>query len=88
MCSAHRTCFQGTYVDGAAQHRASVQGLPEDVEEVVGGLLGLVHLAHAPGEVLHGLQSAASLQRLIAPVQPETKRTVNPSGTTLPFTLG
>lgn len=61
------------YINRAAHHGASVQGLLHDREQVVWSVLGFVHLAHAAGEVLHGLHGAAALQGLVAAVKPETK---------------
>jgi len=56
------------YVDGAAHHGASVQGLIHDGEQVVRSVLGLVVFTDAAGEILHGLHGAAALQRLVAAV--------------------
>ena len=59
-----------THVDGAAHEGAPLQGLLHDLIELLGGLLHLVELGHAPGEVLHGLRGVASLQGLVGAVEP------------------
>lgn len=58
-----------SYVNGAAQHGTSIQRLLQDDEKVCGSFLCLVCFSDSTGEVLHGLQGAASLQSLIAAVQ-------------------
>ena len=67
----------GLYIDRASHHGAFVQGLLHDVEQIVRGFLGVVHFCHTTGEILHGLQSAAALQGLVAPMQSETNRKNN-----------
>ncbi len=59
------------YIDGASKHRSSLHSFLEDEEEVCGGVLRLVHLAHAAREVLHRLHGASSFQGFIAAIQPE-----------------
>lgn len=66
-----RSVCSGVYVDRAAHHGASVQGLLQDGEQVVRSLCCIVHLADAAGEILHGLQCGAALQGLVAAVQSE-----------------
>lgn len=48
-----------TDIDGAAKQRAPVQSLADDLIEVPGGIPQLVHLCHAPREVLEPLGGAA-----------------------------
>jgi len=65
------TSLLTTHIDGAAHQRASLQGLPHDLEELFGRLGQLKELSHSACEILHGLQSVAPFKSLIGPVQPK-----------------
>lgn len=59
-----------TYVDGAAEERAFLQSLLDDLEQVGRGLPQLVPLGDASGEVLEALGGGAPRERFVAPVDP------------------
>lgn len=66
-----RVCvWSETNVDGAAHERAPLQGFLHDLVELFGGLLHLVELSDAAGEVFHGLRGVAALEGLVGAVQP------------------
>jgi hypothetical protein len=58
------------YFNGAAQEGGSVQGLPEEPQQVSRGLLELQSLCHPSCKVLKTLHCAASCQSLVGSVQP------------------
>ncbi len=59
-----------TYIDGAAQQRASLQGFADDPGQISGGAAELVHLGHTACEVLKAFRGASSRKRLIGAIQP------------------
>lgn len=67
---------QGFYINRAAHHGASVQGLLQDREQVVWSFLGFVQFPDTSSKVFHGLQCTAAFQRLVAAVQSKVIRTL------------
>lgn len=62
-----------TNINGASQKGASVQGFPNDFEEVGVWVAQFMPLSNASSEVLKTLSGAASREGLVASIYPEEK---------------
>lgn len=62
-----------TNINGASQKRASVQGFPNDFEEVGIWLAQVMTLSNASSKVLKALGGAASRKSLVASIYPKGK---------------